>query len=469
MNASPLATMMLVLWPVVVLALFSRMSRTSALIWSLLAGYLILPPVVAIDLPVVPALDKNGVAAIAAGLALLLRGVGRDGAPRMGGVLRLLIALTICSPLLTALTNHEPLVDGVSVRPGQTMSEGVAGAILAGISILPFILGFRVLSEAASARSLLMALCAAMLVYSLPMLVEIRLSPQLNVWIYGFFPHEFQQTIRYGGFRPVVFLEHPLWVALMTLTGLVAAVTLRRTARAEGGRSSVWAAASLYLAVMLVLVKSAGVLLLAAFALPAMWWLRPRMIVRAACFAGILVCLYPLARGVLPLDSVVATVEAVSPERAQSLLYRLDNEDLLLARALEKPFFGWGQWGRQLVVDPDTGRYLTVADGQWIIALGRGGIVQLTAEFGLLLAGAVMLARQMPRSAPREVAVPIAGLALLLALNMIDLLPNATLTPITWLIAGTVAGNAARLRTQPAQQSTPARRALPPARVRPIL
>ena len=79
------------------------------------------------------------------------------------------------------------------------MSEGIAGAILAGFGLLPFILGFRVLSEPASARRLVVALCGAMLAYSLPMLVEIRLSPQLNAWIYGFFPHEFQQTMRYGG------------------------------------------------------------------------------------------------------------------------------------------------------------------------------------------------------------------------------------------------------------------------------
>ena len=30
-------------------------------------------------------------------------------------------------------------------------------------------------------------------------------------------------------------------------------------------------------------------------------------------------------------------------------------------------------------------------------------------------------------------------------MNIIDLIPNATLTPITWLIAGTLLGNAARV------------------------
>lgn len=467
MNASPLAPMMLLIWPVVVFALFGRTGRANALIWSLLGGYLLLPPVVAIDLPVMPALDKDVIPAISAALVLAFRQGATSRPPPMGAMLRLLMAIMICSPLLTALTNGDPLVEGVSVRPGQTMSEGIAGAILAGFGLLPFILGFRVLSEPASARRLVVALCGAMLAYSLPMLVEIRLSPQLNAWIYGFFPHEFQQTMRYGGFRPVVFLQHPLWLAFMTLCGLIAALTLRRTATAEGKPNGVWTLAALYLAVMLVLVKSAGVLLLAAGALPALLFLPPRLIARGALFAGLLVCLYPVARGALPLAPVVAAVQTVSPERAQSLNYRLENEDLLLARALEKPLFGWGPWGRHLVVDPVSGRYVTVADGRWILALGKGGFVLLTAEFGLLVAALAMLARSVQHAARRDLAMPLAGLAVILALNMIDLLPNATLTPITWLVAGTVAGNAARLRTQPADGASPP--ALPETRIRPIL
>jgi hypothetical protein len=37
-------------------------------------------------------------------------------------------------------------------------------------------------------------------------------------------------------------------------------------------------------------------------------------------------------------------------------------------------------------------------------------------------------------------------LALLLAINLIDMIPNATLTPLTWLIAGTLLGMAEALQ-----------------------
>jgi hypothetical protein len=37
-------------------------------------------------------------------------------------------------------------------------------------------------------------------------------------------------------------------------------------------------------------------------------------------------------------------------------------------------------------------------------------------------------------------------LCLLLAINAVDLIPNATLTPLTWLIAGALTGYSERLR-----------------------
>src|SRR5262249_36698985 len=58
---------------------------------------------------------------------------------------------------------------------------------------------------------------------------------------------------------------------------------------------------------------------------------------------------------------------AVGQERAHSLEFRLQNEELLIQRALERPVFGWGGWGRNRISD-DHGRDITVTDGLWIMA-----------------------------------------------------------------------------------------------------
>ena len=63
----------------------------------------------------------------------------------------------------------------------------------------------------------------------------------------------------------------------------------------------------------------------------------------------------------------------LNDERAQSLEFRLDNEDLLIAKALQRPIFGWGGWGRNFVYDESEHRRVTVVDGMWIIALGSYG------------------------------------------------------------------------------------------------
>ena len=48
--------------------------------------------------------------------------------------------------------------------------------------------------------------------------------------------------------------------------------------------------------------------------------------------------------GLVQFDGFVNWVNGFAPDRASSLQFRLDNEDELLARAMEQPLFGWGGW-----------------------------------------------------------------------------------------------------------------------------
>ena len=84
-----LALTVLLSWPVIVAILFSRLPRPQALIWSIYAGYLLLPPLVEIDLPVFPGLNKAMVPALAAAAMIYLvqrdQGEDSDAPPPMGG------------------------------------------------------------------------------------------------------------------------------------------------------------------------------------------------------------------------------------------------------------------------------------------------------------------------------------------------------------------------------------------------
>ena len=116
-----------------------------------------------------------------------------------------------------------------------------------------------------------------------------------------------------------------------------------------------------------------------------------------------------------------------------------------MIHASEKPLFGWGIWGRNQLYDAD-GKTISITDGRWIIVIGIFGWCGYIVEFGLLALPILLLARQARRLPEDALSPYAAALALLLAINMIDLLPNATLTPLTWLLAGALVGYAEALK-----------------------
>ncbi len=424
----------LIIWPVVILALFASLRPAHALIWSLLGGYLVLPVNVAFDFPGVPALDKTSIPSVAALVAaLLFAGARTIRLPREWWLVTLM-ALYVTSPILTVLTNRDPLVFGTLMLPGLKPYDALSAAAYNGINLIPFLLGYNMLRTARSQSYLLRALVGAMLCYSLLMLIEIRLSPQLHTWIYGFFPHSFAQQVRDGGFRPVVFLGHGLLVAILTSMTIVAAAYLARIRVQIFGVSAwFWLA---YLIGILVLCRSLGALILAIAALTVALLIRQSGVRLICALVAITVLVYPMMRGadLVPVQTLADQVAAQSRERASSFQTRIDNEDSLLNRANQRPLFGWGGYGRNRVYDESTGEDLSITDGTWIIVIGTFGWAGYVATFGLLCLPLVGTWRRGSHISAAGTAV-----SLILAVNLLDLLPNSSLTPLTWLLAGSLA------------------------------
>lgn len=436
---------MIAIWPVVTWQLWRRLDPARALIWTVLAGYLLLPPLTVFNLPIVPDLDKSSVpnlAALFCALFLLHHKISYLPASALG---KALIGLFILSPFATVLTNGDALEFQLNTIGGMRIYDSVAAVTNQFIMLLPFFLARRYLGSPDGARAVLVALIAGGLAYSVPMLIESRLSPQMNVWVYGFFQHDFFQTIRFGGYRPVVFLPHGLWVAFFALMCLFSGLILLRHTPAEARPKAL--AIALYLGFMLVICKSAGPVVYALAISPLLLLFNARWQMLAAAAIAVVVVVYPLLRGlhVVPVDSIVAFANSLSEARGGSLGFRIENEELLLARAELRPLFGWGGYGRNFLHDPVTGEIANIADGMWIITLGIYGWTGYLAQFGLTALPLLLLAREAWR-APAAVLSPyVAGLGLILAVNLLDLLPNATIIPFTWLMAGALLGEAERL------------------------
>ena len=114
------------------------------------------------------------------------------------------------------------------------------------------------------------------------MLLEVRISPQLNRLVYGF-NSGFIGEIRGTGYRPVVFLDQGLQAALFASMAIIAAVVAARLKwrllRVPAGA----AAGTTYLSIILLLCKTLGAALYAIVAVPMLLVLKPRTCVRVAC------------------------------------------------------------------------------------------------------------------------------------------------------------------------------------------
>ena len=296
------------------------------------------------------------------------------------------------------------------------------------------------------------------LVYSLLMLIEVRLSPQLHTWTYGYFQHVFLQHVR-GGFRPIVFLQHGIWVGFFVFMTVVAAFTMWRSTRDHK-----WLLAGIWLFLVLGISRNMGALVICLLCF-AMMLVTVRQRIRIAAILALIVLFYPALRQsqLIPATQIAGWAAVVSEDRARSLQFRLDTEDLLLARAALKPLAGWGGYSRDQIFD-DRGVRTSIPDGLWILTIGVKGWVGYIALFGVLTLPVVFLwLRRRGQAPPPETM----GLVLIITGNLIYMIPNATLTPVGWLVFGALTGflrYGAPVSEDKAQealeQQTPAKRGL---------
>ncbi|MEM1361671.1 MAG: hypothetical protein AAGF94_08135 [Pseudomonadota bacterium] len=460
-------------WPVVTVLLFRMLPFRDALIWTIVAGFLFLPSSgqVSVDLPLLPPLDKWLVPPVSAALVALIlltrrtasrRRDQRQGktdnlsdvvvlkgwVPRSGVALLLFVAIG-AGIFGTALTNGDPVSSGARSMPSLSLYDAAANLLVTGVFFLPLLLGRKFLSDDKSHERLLWILFISALIYTLPALYEVRMSPQINRTVYGFFPHSWIQHIRGGGFRPLVFLDHGLLLGIHFACALIAGTILFRLR--QSGERLLLAVAILWLLFALLLSKTLGAFLIALVLMPVALLLGTRThLLVAAVIAGLTLS-YPILRGadLIPTDQLVQTAAAIDSDRAGSLQFRFDNEDLLLGRANERPVFGWGWWARSRIFN-DRGEDDVVTDGSWIIIIGQTGWFGYIGQFGLLTIPIMLFFLRRKRY---KVTLVTSGLCLVLAANLIDLLPNSSLVPVLYLTAGALLGRLEQTKSAAADEA----------------
>lgn len=448
-----LAYAALLVWPLVSLILFIKRPAGQALIWTILGGYLLLPVGTSIKFAGIPAFDKNSIPSLSALVGCLL--IARKP-PAAGASLAaiILVAMLLVGPFITSEFNGDPLVVGGVygswVIPGVGNYDALSATVSQLIVLLPFLLGHWFLRHSRDSTDVLRSLTIAGLIYSIPMLLEIRLSPQLHSWIYGYFPHQFIQQMREGGFRPVVFLGHGLLVAFFTATTVLAAAALyktqTRTMRLPPAGVAVWLSGGL------LFCKSLGSLVYAAVLVPVITFAKPHVQMWVAAALVSVALAYPILRtsDLFPTDAILDLAAEISTDRQASMKVRFDQEAMLLEHTASRIWFGWGRFGRGRVYD-EWGKDITITDGYWIILISSFGLFGFFAEFGLLALAVYRAARALRYTKSLGGRIHLAALALIVAVSVVDLLPNASISPWTWLLVGALLGRA-DLVLSPARQ-----------------
>ncbi len=392
-------------------------------------GWLFLPPARGVNLPGLPAYTKEFAVSYALLLGILITDPGRLLRYRPS-LIDLPLLIWVLAPFPSSMVNGLGAYEGVSSVYFQFMVYG-----------LLYLLGRVYIRTPDDVRVVATWFVIGGLI-AVPMIIwESRMSPNLNLEIYGYRAIPFHMAKRLGGYRPMLFMRHGLevglWMATCSAVALWLWITTGNRFRIFGYRTPL--PASLVI-LATILCRSLGALILLSGSTAAALFVRATGL-RVALIALTLVpSVYLSVRlsNIWSPKQLTAIIRAFDAERADSLESRLNQELVVSSYALEKPVFGWGGQNRFRPMD-DQGETHAV-DGWTTITLGKYGLVGL---LGLLGACAIPCLALLLRIKGREITsslwAPSIGILLGVSIFSMDILFNAFPTPLHFLGLGVIA------------------------------
>lgn len=415
-------------WPVVVFFLFTITTPRRAVIASMLSAWMFLP-MAGFSLPGIPNIDKMSVTCTSVLVAVSIFDITAYTRLR-GNWVDLSILAWILVGIPSGISGGFGIYEGISSAYSTLVSWG-----------MPYLIGRLYFGNAEGLRELSIGLFIAALIYVPFVLLETRVSPQLHKWVYGFRQHSFGQTKRFGGYRPMVFMQHGLAVAQFMVTGTLAGFSLWWSGSYRRFFNIPTGPLVILLIVVTLICKSVFAIALMALGICALW-LSQQLSTRWILIALVLSSpVYMLSRtiGGWNASKILSMASLAGDEKEGSLQVRLDSEDVLWAwasRNTQSLLIGSGRLSGLMHVDrKEVGRF--IPDGLWLIALGKNGLIGLISMYGvLLLPVAVCLYRFGPQQLFSVAGAAVAAMLMVLILYALDNLLNAMINPFYLLAAG---------------------------------
>ena len=403
--------------------LFGKYPTRSAVIMILVGGWIFLPQAV-YYIHLIPYRTKTNAISMALLLGLLLK--------KPQGFLKFRFSW-VDLPIICLCLSGLGAYDGAQFAQFQIVDYGV-----------PYVIGRSFFGSFESLKELAVGMFVGALILAPLVVIELAVSPQMHTWVYGWYPHDFSQTARDGGFRPSVFMSHGLelaiWNAAAAFVGCQ--MYLRGTLRGAVPLLKIPMLPSvLGLSLLLVVSHSTGAFFLFGTAL-----VVTEISVRLKSVVPLLIlAIFPIlyidlrSTGAWDGQSLIDASSKLTggdESRTASLSFRIHNETLLAAKAREQFIFGWGRYQRSFVFDKD-GNPITVPDGQWIVLLGEGGLFDLVAMNCIYLVPAILLFLKLPgKRLGGSLETPAVAFAIFFCITMIDNLFNSMSNPVLIVASG---------------------------------
>ncbi|MEM8597789.1 MAG: hypothetical protein AAGF76_15145 [Pseudomonadota bacterium] len=456
---TPLAYVVFFTFPLLAIVAFAYFGRLYGFALTVIAGYLFLPYSIVFRVPGLPNIEKDNLIYLCAGVLLFLSSNAEVKRRREGSVPilpwipksslgRLLILAGLAVAFLTYANNQEPVVDHISILPALAFGDIAHYFYQFSLPIFLMLVARRYFSGHDATLVFLKVAAALGVIYGGMVIFEFRFSPQLYRMLYGEPIFEFVHVQRYGNYKAVLFMKNALITSIHMAILFVCAVAVFRQSR--GDERTIWRFCAIWTGFCLLFTLSIGATLLGAiFGVLAFLGSR-RMALLAAAVSAFSVVVYPLLRlaGVVPLNQIVGFFAMIDAGRSRSLAFRFQNEELLIQRADDKIWTGWGQTSRNQVTVAETGidgPTNLIVDSEFVIVLGQFGLVGYLSIFGLLALPILTVLRYRHLVRYEHAFL---GLALALSVLAIDSLVNHTASPIRWAMVGMVLGHAELLVAQ---------------------
>ena len=429
-NTTVIVPMMLFGWVPLSILFFWILKPHHAVLVSILGGWLFLP-MAAYNLPGIPEYGKD--ASISLGLILggLLSGHKRETSFQLK-IYDIPILLWCICPVATSLFNGLGLYDGLSAAIKNIAAFGV-----------PYFVGRYYFDSAKSLRDICVGIIIGGMIYIPFCLWEVRMSPQLHKMIYGFFQHSFDQHVRYGGFRPIVFMQHGLMVSLWMAVSSVITFWYWQSSEKKNLMWIPLMVVFFSLVVTTLLCKSANGWTILILGVGLYFLYKKLNVTRSFQILVLIIPLYFILRipNLLSIQEITSVASIFfDEERVASLIYRLTQEDLICVEVLKQPLLGWGRFGRGLPVDVNTGEVLIyVRDSLWLISFQTYGFVGLICLYASLLLGPFLIFKnyeKLTQFGSDSIHTLIVALSLTVVFFSIDSLFNSMRSPIYIAISG---------------------------------